>query len=163
MCDLFVLEVVLWPAIWDGWWSESSSERKRRATSICPGWGRRRWMSSGPAPGAEQMQKGWGCRLTLLSSRDRSSLTHRCQKPWWFPSAPPGSEQRWCPPAERWPGLAPRPPPPVRWSSGSRWSTQDPVRGRRSFDGCVFKEILRRYVFKLYSSPWTWEHTACPR
>lgn len=34
------------PAIWDGWWSESNSDRKRRATSICPGWGRREWMST---------------------------------------------------------------------------------------------------------------------
>lgn len=33
------------PAISDGWWSESKSDRNRKETSICPRWGRRAWMS----------------------------------------------------------------------------------------------------------------------
>lgn len=33
------------PAISDGWWSESKRDRNRKATSICPRWGRTAWMS----------------------------------------------------------------------------------------------------------------------
>lgn len=33
------------PAISEGWWSESKSDRNRKATSICPRWGRTAWMS----------------------------------------------------------------------------------------------------------------------
>lgn len=33
------------PAISDGWWSESKSDRNRKATSICPRCGRTAWMS----------------------------------------------------------------------------------------------------------------------
>ena len=67
---------LLWPAISDGWWSESSSERKRWATSICPGWGRSIWMSEWEETENEKNEKGWPkCRIVHL--KENASLVLR--------------------------------------------------------------------------------------
>lgn len=74
-----------------------------------------------------------------------TAAAHHCQRPWWFPLAPPGSKQQWCLPGEQSPGLAPRPQPPERWSSGSRWSEQDPVRERQN-EMDIFSTLKDQYV-----------------
>ncbi len=90
----------------------------------------------------EQMEnlEVWGKHLVVWFC-----AIHHCQRPWWFPLAPPVSEQQWCLPAEQWPELAPRPPPPERWSSVSRWSEQDPVRERLT---------VRWMYFSLKDTTW---------
>lgn len=51
------------PAISDGWWSESKRDRNRKATSICPRWGRTAWMS-----GMEGGKRVWAIRTLEWTS-----------------------------------------------------------------------------------------------